>query len=284
MVIQFLKSFMEKNMTLAIIDGDVLAYQACKNRWDRHETGVIKLDENGQRILPTFSHEEDVKYFKTVWKTFNYELKKMLDTLYCTDFVMAVKDGKSYRDHLYDDYKATRTPAPSFQNHFVPKIRTLAVYEGLAIPAIDREADDYLRTWALEARRAEKDYIVCSIDKDLLCIPGKHWRMSFDIEKQFIVNVSEREALENYYIQLISGDSADNIPGVPRIGPVKAKNVITACITEEEMQEAVVGFYLNAYGDEWYNYFLINAKLIHIQTHLNDFFDCSSWPIIQELC
>ncbi len=269
-------------MTLAIIDGDVLAYQACRNRHTRDNTTAL-LDWEGRLVNKTFSKEEDVAYFKASWKNFKEDLHSLLEKLYCTDYLMAVKGDSDFRKTLYAEYKLNRHADPMKQNPFVPKIRKLAVYEGYAIFAHGREADDMLRIWALEAQRAGRDYIICSIDKDLRCIPGKHYVMHFDPAKQVTLNISEWEAKRHYYEQMLKGDPTDKIPGVPLVGEVKAKNLLSECLSEEEMQEVVVSEYLAAYGEDWYNYFLINAKLIHLQTHENDYFDVEAWPIVQEL-
>lgn len=277
-------------MTIAIIDGDVLVYQACKNRYNRSNTTfqVIDLDDDGDKILPQFTKEEDAKYLQTCWENFNRDLSKLLERLYCTDFLMAVKGDGCFRHDLYDDYKKNRQvfdpKRAQMINEFVPVLRKLAIFEGIAVASDGREADDLLRTWAEEAKRAGQEHIICSIDKDLRCIPGKHFIMHYEPEKQVILNISEDEAKRHYYEQLLKGDPTDNIPGVPRVGEVKAKKLISECTTETEMQERVVEAYLIAYGDAWYDYFLINAKLIHLQTHIDDYFDCRHWPIIQELC
>jgi 5'-3' exonuclease len=271
---------------LAIIDGDVLAYQSCRSRHNR-DNSPIQLDSNGQKIPIKYTAAEDAKYLRECWDSFKRELNKLIEKLYCSDYIMAVKGHGCYRKLLYPDYKANRHDKPQStpQNEFVPVLRKLAIHEGYAIPANDCEADDLIRIWAEEARRAGQDHIICSIDKDLRCIPGRHYVMHYDSEKQKILSISEDEARRHYYQQLLKGDPTDNIPGVPRVGPVKAEQMITACSTEQEMQETVVEQYLIAYGpDDWYSHFLINAKLIHLQTTHFDYFDCSHWPIIQELC
>ena len=273
-------------MSLAIIDGDVLVYQACKSRFSSFS--VINLDDDGDKIMPQFTKEQDAKYLKQCWDNFNQDLVNLTEKLYCTDYLMAVKGDGCFRHDIYDDYKKNRkTQDPKrvqMVNEFVPILRKLAVKSGLAVPADGREADDLIRTWAEEARRVNQKYVICSIDKDLRCIPGTHYIMHYETEKQVILDISEDAAKRHYYEQLLKGDPTDNIPGVPRVGEVKAKKLISECSTEKEMQERVVEAYLVAYGDEWYDYFLINAKLIHLQTHFNDYFDCRHWPIIQELC
>ena len=81
---------------IAIIDGDVLAYQACKPRWQskaKIENGVsfVSLDEHGKKVPLEFTVEEDRKYLEESWTNFEKILNKMLETLFCTDYLMAVK-------------------------------------------------------------------------------------------------------------------------------------------------------------------------------------------------
>ena len=155
----------------------------------------------------------------------------------------------------------------------------MAVKEELAIESSGREADDLIRIWAEQARAADIDYVICSIDKDLKCIPGKHWLM----HKKTLITVSEEDACRHYYEQLLKGDPTDNIPGIPRVGEVKASKILAPFTTEEEFQEQVVEQYMLAYDTEWKDYLLSNAKMIHLQRTPEDYFSFNDWPIIKEL-
>ncbi len=271
-------------MTIAIIDGDVLCYQACKPRWEkkaRIEDGVsfISLDDSGSRIPLEWTKDEDRHYLEESWENLKKDLSSLLDVLFCTEYLMAVKGSGNFRNSLYPEYKLNRHADPNKQNHFVPTLRKLAVAEDLAVEATGREADDLMRMWAEEAIASGDEYVICSIDKDLKCIPGKHYLMH---KKEFIT-VSPDEALRHYYEQLLKGDPTDNIPGVPRVGEVKAKKFLENCQTENEFQEAVVDQYLMAYGDDWKQYLLSNGKMIYLQKHKNDYFKIEDWPIVREL-
>jgi DNA polymerase I len=284
---------------IALIDGDVLAYQACRPRWrekvDKQlsldangkvvTANVVNIDEEGYKIPIEYTRAEDEKYLVESWQAFKSKLKNLLDEIYATEYLMAVKGEGNYRDLLYKEYKMNRKKNP-YSNQlkaFVPDIRRLAVESDMAVYAHGREADDLIRIWANQCRYLNKDYTIVSIDKDLKCIPGKHYFMHPNLADPF-VTVSEDEARLHYYAQLIQGDPTDNIPGVPRMGPVKARKIVESCTSEAELQEAVVEQYYLAYGEEnWFNYFLVNAKLIHIQEHMDDYFDAMSWPIIREL-
>ncbi len=271
-------------MTLAIIDGDVLCYQACKPRWEkkaRIQDGVsfVSLDDDGKRVPLEYTKDEDRKYLEESWANLQKDLKNLLETIYCDEYLMAVKGPGNYRNLMYPEYKLNRHADPTKQNAFVPVLRKLAVAEDLAIEADGREADDLIRIWVEEARKAGDDYIICSIDKDLKCIPGRHWLMH---KKEMIV-VSEEDAMRHYYEQLLKGDPTDNIPGVPRVGEVKATKILEPYSTEEEFQEMVVEQYMLAYGDDWKSYLLSNGKMIHLQKTPEEYFNFESWPIISQI-
>jgi 5'-3' exonuclease len=271
-------------MTLALIDGDVLAYTACKSRWEKKvqvidNTNFIRLDTDGKRIPLDFTIEEDRQYMEESWENFKKDLNSLLTSLFTTDYLMAVKGDDNFRNLLYPEYKLNRHADPNKQNMFVPTIRQLAIHEGLAVGSDGCEADDLLRIWAEEARAIGQDYVICSVDKDLKCIPGKHW----NIKKRELEEISELEAIRFYYTQLLKGDPTDNIPGVPRIGDVKAAKLLADVHTEDEFQEIVVDEYIKAYGDNWESYLLSNGKMIHLQKKPEDFFSISHWNIVKEL-
>lgn len=269
---------------LLIIDGDVLAYQACKPRWQTKAkilggTSYVSLDEDGNKIPLEYTAEEDAEYLERSWGNFKKDLELILDEHWTDNYLMAVKGPDNFRNILYPDYKLNRHKPEVKQNKFVPVIRKLAIKEGLAIDSEGREADDLMRIWAGEAANHDVDYIICSIDKDLRCIPGKHHNLKTKVTDF----VSQWEADRFYYQQLISGDPTDNIPGVPGIAAIKAAKALAGATTIEELQEVTVNMYIKAYGDEWKDYLLANGKLIHLQEDYHNYFQVSHWPIVQEL-
>jgi hypothetical protein len=276
-------------MTLAIIDGDVLAYGACKPRWEKKVkqvdmgngtiASIRQLDADGKPVALEYSKAEDTEYLMQSWDNFKKDLDILLSAVFCDDYVMAVKGLDNFRDIVYSEYKLQRRAPAHDLGKFVPSIRELAVFEGYAIAANGREADDLLCIWAEEARKAGQDYVICSIDKDLKCIPGKHYLM----HKKTMIEVSEYEALKFQYQQLLTGDATDNIPGIPGVGPVKAANFLSDCLSEDEMQVVVVELYKAVFQDEWREYLLSNGKMLYLQRHYNDYFTLENWPIVKEI-
>ena len=263
---------------LALIDGDVIAYLACKSR-HRSKDGHVMVSLEGP-YAREFTPEEDAQYLEDSWKEFKKILVDLTDSLWATDYLMAVKGEDNFRNEMYPEYKVNRHKDASKSNIFVPILREMAVTEGLAIASTGREADDLLRIWAEEARVAGHEYVIVSIDKDLKCIPGHHYNIKKSRNGQ-TEEVSELFATRFFYQQLLQGDPTDNIPGVPKIGPIKAEKYLYNCNTEEEMQEIVVEQYLNAFGDEWFEYLLSNGKMLYLQRSCYDYFAAMHWPVVQ---
>ena len=92
------------------------------------------------------------------------------------------------------------------------------------------EADDEL------AKAQSSNTIICSIDKDLLQVPGLHYNWVKDEKYE----VSPQEGTRRLWEQVLTGDATDNIPGIKGIGPVKAKKLLKDCATEEEMREVCI--------------------------------------------
>ena len=92
------------------------------------------------------------------------------------------------------------------------------------------EADDVL------AMGQSKDTVIASIDKDLLQIPGKHY--NFVTGDKLLV--CDDTAEKNRLVQILTGDSTDNIPGIYRVGRITALKILDACSDVDEMNQAIV--------------------------------------------
>ena len=156
---------------------------------------------------------------------------------------------------------------------FVNELRRRLVEEGIAIEAEDREADDFLQIWAQQAREADEDFAVVTIDKDLKVIGGTFYNPKL----QKVEIVSPEEGLRFFYRQLLMGDPVDSIPGIPGIGPKKADKALETCEDEEELRFQVQHYYEANFGDQWRDYLLSNGKLLYLQKHEHDFFSLQDW-------
>jgi len=270
-------------VTIALIDGDILAYFAAYNAVMKHidTSKPIELGEDGNAKPLEIEEEKNAECLFDALVIFKKNLKDLLEELYVNEYLMAVKGTDNFRDLLYPDYKTPRhkVAKKTVVSDFVRELRRLITYEGLSIQAHGREADDFIRIWRNQCVQANKDYIVCSVDKDLKCIPGKYYHL----KTKKIEEISELEALKFFYAQLLQGDPTDNIPGLPGIGPKTADKMLLDIKDEEEMQEIVVSMYMENFEEAWYNFLMANGKLLHIQSHPNDYFTIRHWDVVKEI-
>jgi 5'-3' exonuclease len=105
-----------------------------------------------------------------------------------------------------------------------------------AIVSEGEEADDLI---AIAATKYGPETIVASIDKDMLQIPCRHFNFNRGDWKE----VDPFEGIKFFYTQMLTGDRADNIIGLFKIGPVKADKILDGCTDEISLWNAVVKAY-----------------------------------------
>ena len=141
--------------------------------------------------------------------------------------------SKTFRNRIYDQYKAHRPPPPE---ELIPQFALVREStEAFGVPAIeldDWEADDLIAAYARAAIEAGGTATVISSDKDLMQLirPGV---TMLDPMKQKPIGIPE--VLEKFGVgpeklidaQALIGDSVDNVPGVPGIGPKTAAQLLT---------------------------------------------------------
>ncbi len=136
--------------------------------------------------------------------------------------------GKTFRHALYDDYKANRPSMPEELAAQVEPLHEMVRAMGLPLLQVpDVEADDVIGTLASEAARLGLETVISTGDKDMAQLVNDHVTLvntmsrttldSAGVEAKF--GVTPAQIID--YLAL-TGDSSDNIPGVPRVGPKTA--------------------------------------------------------------
>jgi 5'-3' exonuclease len=226
---------------LSFIDGDPILYQAA---WGR------RLGDAKAQVLR--------------------RIQESIEDTFADDYIIALGTSSNFRVDLYPDYKRSnsRVTAKSKLPDWFGELKEYLGEQPNIVKAVGMESDDLLRMWSFQAVEAGDPFVLCSIDKDLDCIPGLHYNSKY--RKSYEVTPDEANAF--YWQQILQGDSTDNIPGLPRVGPVKAKAMLAGLKTEEERQQRVIKEYQSVYGDNWKNYLLSNGKMIHMWRFENDHF------------
>jgi len=155
---------------------------------------------------------------------------KKLEKDFPESLVVVVFDapGRTFRDDLYEDYKANRSSTPDDLKEQIQPIKDLVVAMGFPLICMEGvEADDVIGTYALLASKAGQTVIISTGDKDMAQLVNQ----SVTLVNTMTETMMDRDGvIEKFavppeliidYLALM-GDTVDNIPGVPKVGPKTA--------------------------------------------------------------
>lgn len=147
------------------------------------------------------------------------------------DYLVVALDtpGETFRNQLYPDYKANRKETPQDLVDQLPLIERIVQAYGagpLSVPGY--EADDVIGSLAVKAQRRGMEAVIVSTDKDveqLLCDRIKIYHASKEewIDADTLMKKKGIKPSQVVELLALTGDSSDNIPGVPNVGPVTAQ-------------------------------------------------------------
>ncbi|WP_321500340.1 DNA polymerase I [Breoghania sp.] len=140
--------------------------------------------------------------------------------------------SKTFRNEIYDQYKAQRPEPPEDLRPQFSIIRdAVRAFNVACIEQEGYEADDIIATYAHQAVDAGADVTIISSDKDLMQLVGPRVTMLDTMKNK---SIAEPEVFEKFGVtpdkvvdvQALAGDSVDNVPGVPGIGVKTAAQLI----------------------------------------------------------
>ena len=136
--------------------------------------------------------------------------------------------GKTFRNDIYPEYKANRPPMPDDLRVQIEPLHKIIKAQGLPLIVIDNvEADDVIGTFSVEASRNGYSVLISTGDKDMAQLVNADVRLINTMNNQImsVSTVPEKfQVNPNQIIDLLAlmGDTSDNIPGVPKVGPKTA--------------------------------------------------------------
>lgn len=224
--------------THLIADCDSLAYMA--GSCDTLMEAIEVLDST----IATMQHITGVKYFE--------------------GFVEHWSGKNIFRNHVAvtRPYKGNR--AGTIKPPFVKDCKQRLVSKWGVKTCRYVESED---ACAIRANEIGLDRVIfASPDKDTRQVPTTF----YDYKKQRYEEVTPHQAAYNFWFQMITGDSTDNIPGLPGKGPVNAKKIL-AGLDAVEMGKAVVDAYRDA--DKSYAYLTEQGRLLWLLRHRKDLWE-----------
>lgn len=188
------------------------------------------------------------------------------------------KGKKTFRNEKFEGYKGTRKPTPPELLSQIPLLHEMAEAWGIAFRELaGYEADDIIGTLSAKAVENGCEAYVVTGDKDALQLVRPDLNVLFTKKGISEIKRYDVEAFEDEYeglspIQLIDlkglmGDTSDNIPGVPNVGPKTAMKLIAAYGSVEEVLlhvEEVSGKKLKDNLKEYHQQALLSKELATI--------------------
>ena len=227
---------------LSLIDGDIVQYRcAWASNNDPVGIAIARTDEMIDQILnDTKADTFEIYLSDNYTNNFRYTI----DPTYKANRKDVARPVwyREIKEHLFDKWNAELS--------------------------LGMEADDSLGIRQTDAICAEQEEncVICSIDKDLLQIPGFH----YNFVKKTRSYVEHMDGVRQLYLQMLIGDTSDNVKGVDRIGPVKAGKLLNHIINEYDMFGVVRGLYND---DER---LLRNGRLLYIRREDNEIWNFPS--------
>jgi len=211
-----------------LLDGDLIAYRAsasceptkAKPFLEPPEVAIWRLNDMIERICIA-TNTQDIECY--------------------------IGGSDNFRYNIYPLYKANRTKE---KPTYLESCREQLVTQYGASVVNGKETDDMLGIRQTQLDGASR---ICSLDKDLLMIPGQHFNW---VNQEFKL-VSPLDGLRTFYKQLILGDKSDNIPGFdgalrgscPKF-VAKLQEPIDSMVEEWDMWDYIVDVYFNAWNED----------------------------------
>lgn len=185
-------------MTLALLDGDIIAYRAaCGTETPAYFGDGVEVDIVGACLKAVKLAQE--------WA----------DMVNAKEIIIAFTGPDKFRTRLLPTYKANRKgPKPAAHSDTVATLKV--AFPHYLIPGL--EADDVIGILMTTPKYADRAVMV-SVDKDFKTIPGRLCNPSM---LGGIITTTAAQADYWWMHQTLTGDSVDNYKGCPGIGPVKA--------------------------------------------------------------
>ena len=197
------------------------------------------------------SAEQEANWHDDVWTyvcrhddakdAFDSEIASFMASLPGLSPLLCFGARTSFRKGLWPAYKENRRKMrrPAGYQQLMEWAQKAGPARGWGVATLEEvEGDDVMGVLC------GPDDVIVSADKDMLTIPGQHFRDGD------LVRVDRREADYNFFRQVLTGDASDNYPGCPRYGPVTAAKLLADCADERSMWLATRSAFLKAGLDE----------------------------------
>jgi len=180
-----------------------------------------------------------------------FDIEMMLSPYHSTNFRYDIAKTLPYKGNR------DRTHRPTYE----ADLRNYIIENWASTVAVHEEADDLL---GIAQTKIGVDSVVVSLDKDLDQIPG----LKYNFVQQRSYDITPKQGMHNFHIQLLMGDTSDNIPGLPGIGIGKARKILHGIEGEaEQLLECCRQYQIHSGKEDWITYMREQGDLLWIRRY-----------------
>lgn len=308
---------------LLVVDADTLLYSSAAQQ-QLNKCLATNIEYGSQRLFESktafnewakeHNRKKDNYSFETIseikpdaeprfaFQSIKQKVDKIVQAASCDDFVLCIEGEGNFRKDFkskFVDYKGQRSEKPILfeecREFFLKK------YKKKVILSEGRETDDTCNIMAWESYNkgvSSKDKSKCNVvlaycDKDIAA-NSRGWLLNYNkLEEGIFWNDAFTQSY-NFAVQLLIGDSADNIPGIEKlskitkerfnikvegVGPATAKKILADCKTEVDLATRVFECYSAMYGEEegWEERLDENGFFLYLLRHEKDAWDLNRY-------
>ena len=207
---------------------------------------------------------------ETANKYYDEEIEKIGWDTCSSEVFVAIKGSGNFRYEIAEDYKNNRKQQGEEDPD--PKLteRRKAINEyaySLGHHKSDGcEADDIVSIWAQEALDAKEHFVIAHIDKDIDMVEGWH----YNFNKETLYHVCKDQGYYKMCLQMLTGDSTDNIQGLVGIGVKRAEKLL-ADVRKPDMLAKVQEAWQKAHPEDWQDRLEVCWNLIYMRRDWDGF-------------
>lgn len=222
---------------------------------------VLLLDADSMAFASCYVDGEEIDdldiAFEKFEESFRWLLQDMEDRCgyVFDDTIVFIGNHGNFRKVIFPEYKANRKKSkyPDILQDL--KLKVAEEYNGII--SVGFESDDSIAsTWNMFKDMYGRNHVViASIDKDIRQLPCLFYDYYFhkdeekNAERKRLYDISEEEGDRNFWKQMLTGDSTDNVSGVKGIGDKRADKVLDGLKTNFSMMIRVYRKYREVYGE-----------------------------------
>ena len=183
-----------------------------------------------------------------------------------SEVLVAIKGDGNFRYQIEADYKGKRNlkegkeedPDPTLSKR--RKALNEYAYSLGHFKSDNCEADDVVSIWAQEALDAKEHFVIAHIDKDIDMVEGWHYNFT----KETLYYITEDQGYYKMCLQMLTGDSTDNIKGLVGIGPKRAEKILKD-VPKPQMLAKVQEAWQEAHPEDWKDRLEVCWNLIYMR-------------------